>query len=123
MSTPLAASWMALSPDPQTLLMVSAEVEEGRPPFKAACRAGAWPTPAETTLPKMASLTGSPGNRSSRAFTTGAANSGADKDESPPWNFPTGVRRHLRITAWDMGGLWEKPHSRMNAEVKGGTWK
>lgn len=38
-------------PDEHTLLMVVHTVLVGSPPKMAACRAGAWPTPADTTLP------------------------------------------------------------------------
>ena len=41
---PAAASITALSPDPQTLLIVSAPTRLARPPRSAACRAGAWPS-------------------------------------------------------------------------------
>src|SRR5262245_47889800 len=40
---PWAASITALSPEPQTLLMVRAATLAGSPPRMAACRAGAWP--------------------------------------------------------------------------------
>src|SRR5512133_2864179 len=90
---------MALRPLPQTLLMVRAETLEGRPPRRAAWRAGAWPTPALTTLPKIASVGTAPGTAASRAFTTWAARSGAARGASAPWNFPMGLRRDLRMTA------------------------
>ena len=48
---PCAASMTAFNPEPQTLLMVSAATSLLRPPPSAACRAGAWPTPADNTLP------------------------------------------------------------------------
>src|SRR5512133_1473036 len=94
---------MALRPLPQTLLMVSAETLAGRPPRNAACRAGAWPTPARTTLPKMASVGAAPGTAASTALITWAARSGAARAARPPWNLPMGLRRDFRITAWDMG--------------------
>ena len=37
---------IALRPEPQTLLIVVALVVTGRPPSRAAWRAGAWPAPA-----------------------------------------------------------------------------
>src|SRR5512133_2286999 len=94
---------MALRPLPQTLLMVRAETLEGRPPRRAAWRAGAWPTPALTTLPKIASVGAAPGTAASRALTTWAARSGAARGARPPWNLPMGLRRAFRMTAWDMG--------------------
>ena len=42
---------IALSPEPQTRLMVVADVVSGRPARNVACRAGAWPTPAWSTWP------------------------------------------------------------------------
>ena len=41
----------ACMPDPQTLLTVTASADLGRPAPIAAWRAGAWPRPAESTLP------------------------------------------------------------------------
>ena len=55
--TACEASMTALSPDPQTLLMVSAATVGGKPAFSAACRAGACPTPAERIIPMMTSST------------------------------------------------------------------
>jgi hypothetical protein len=56
-ATPCAASMTAFRPDPQTLLIVSAATVGGSPAWIAAWRAGAWPSPAETTLPMMTSST------------------------------------------------------------------
>ena len=50
-----AASMTALSPEPHTLLTVKAAMVSGSPAFRAACRAGFWPSPAWMTFPKMAS--------------------------------------------------------------------
>jgi hypothetical protein len=118
--TALAASWMAFRPLPQTLLMVRAEMLEGRPPRRAAWRAGAWPTPALTTLPKMASVGAAPGTAATRAFTTWAARSGAASGAKAPWNRPMGLRRDLRMTAWDMEapgavGRWRRFRPRRRA--------
>lgn len=44
-------------PEEQTLLMVVQGTLISIPPFSEACRAGAWPTPAESTLPNITSLT------------------------------------------------------------------
>ena len=49
------ASMVAFMPEPQTLLMVVAPVASGRPAPRAACRAGAWPCPAGSTLPMKTS--------------------------------------------------------------------
>ena len=54
---PCAASITALSPEPQTLLIVNAATCSPSPPFSAACRAGFWPLPAWITLPMMHSST------------------------------------------------------------------
>ena len=45
-----AASITALSPEPQTLFTVTAEIEVGKPAFRAAWRAGACPCPAASTI-------------------------------------------------------------------------
>ena len=69
-----AASMIALSPEPQTRLMVVALVPSGRPAVRAAWRAGAWPTPAWRTWPMSTSSTrGSPDQ-------PGALDRGADRD-------------------------------------------
>ena len=41
-------------PDEHTLLIVVQMVDISNPPAMAACRVGAWPTPAEITLPSIA---------------------------------------------------------------------
>ena len=43
---PWAASITAFSPEPQTLLIVSAATRSASPPLSAACRAGFCPLPA-----------------------------------------------------------------------------
>lgn len=40
-------------PDEQTLLIVVQGTLISIPPFRDACLAGAWPTPAERTFPKI----------------------------------------------------------------------
>src|SRR5689334_9526592 len=104
---PCAASITALRPDPQTLLMVSAATAFGNPPRSAACRAGACPTPALTTLPMMHSSTtaASMPARRTASRTTRAPRSGALKSFRPPRNFPVGVRTALTITASRMSLL------------------
>jgi len=47
----LAAVITARIAQPQTLPTVTAPVESGQPAARAACRAGACPTPAVSTLP------------------------------------------------------------------------
>ena len=47
----------ALAPEPQTLLTVVAPAEVGSPAPMAAWRAGAWPTPPDSTLPMITSST------------------------------------------------------------------
>ncbi len=97
-----AASATALSPEPQTLLMVSALTLGGTPPWMAACRAGFWPSPACTTFPMTTSSisSGSRPLRSSTARTTTAPRRGAGRSARPPWKRPIGVR-----TASTMTGL------------------
>jgi hypothetical protein len=107
-----APSTTALRPEPQTLLMVSAEVWSGMPAARAACRAGAWPTPAVSTQPMMVSFTSSA--RSPARFTasriTCAPSCGAVRPASAPWNFPIAVRQALAMTTSVMGegsrGSW-----------------
>ena len=85
---------MAFMPEEQTLLTVVQSVESGRPARSEACRAGAWPTFALTTLPMKTSLT-SPGwtPALSRApLMAMEPSSGAERWESPPWKAPWGVR-------------------------------
>ena len=99
-STAWAASATAFNPDPQTLLTVMAPTLGGRPPKMAACRAGFWPSPADTTLPMMHSSTcsGSSRARATASRTTTAPSWVALKSERLPWNFPTGVRQPEMMT-------------------------
>ena len=92
--SPARASITAFSPDPHTLLMVSAATWSDSPPRSAACRAGAWPRPAETTLPMMHSSTtrGSMPARRTASRTTSAPSCGAVKSLSAPRNLPVGRR-------------------------------
>ncbi len=95
-----AASMTALSPDPQTLLMVMAGTEAGIPPRMAACRAGACPPPAPTTFPMITSST-APGSIPAlltASRTVRAPSSVAGSVERPPRNRPMGVRTPERIT-------------------------
>src|SRR5262250_1874068 len=98
--TACAASATAFNPDPQPLLIVIAATRGSQLPFSAACRAGFCPSPACTTLPRIASsicLGSSPARRAASA-TTLPPSSGAEKPASPPWNLPIGVRTAERIT-------------------------
>src|SRR5258706_2447653 len=52
-----AAIIVAFMPEPHIWLMVVAGVALSRPAASAACRAGAWPWPAWSTLPKIRSST------------------------------------------------------------------
>src|SRR5258706_4305543 len=52
-----AAIIVAFMPEPHILLMVVAGVALSRPAASAACRAGAWPWPAWSTLPTIRSST------------------------------------------------------------------
>src|SRR5262245_22048314 len=102
--SPTRIAWSAIitafRPDPHTLLIVSAATRSGRPPLSAACRAGLWPSPAETTLPMMHSSTipGSMPARRTASRTTIAPSSGAVNPLSTPRNLPVGVRTALTIT-------------------------
>src|SRR5687767_3567329 len=121
---PCAASITALSPEPQTLLMVSAATSLLKPPIKAACRAGAWPTPADSTLPIMHSSTaaGSTPARATASRTAIAPSCGAWRDFRAPRNLPDGVRTALTMTGVRMSlhdnasdvGAKESDESRQN---------
>src|ERR1700741_4254188 len=99
--TACAASATAVRPKPQTLLIVMAPVWEAKPPKIAACRAGFWPSPADTTLPMMHSSTidGSMPARRTASLTTRAPSAVAVNPLSAPRNFPVGVRTADAITA------------------------
>ena len=74
------ASITAFMPEPHILLMVTAPVETGSPAARAACRAGAWPSPAESTQPKRTSSTASGGIAG--AIDCGANGGGAELGRS-----------------------------------------
>src|SRR5581483_7097356 len=101
---PWSASITALRPEPHTLLIVSAATCSARPPLSAACRAGFWPSPADTTLPMMHSSTiaGSMPARRTASRTTIAPSCGAANDFSAPRNLPVGVRTAETMTDSDM---------------------
>ena len=102
--TPCAASITAFKPEPHTLLIVSAATVGGSPARSAACRAGAWPTPAESTLPRMTSSmsAGSTPARATASRTAIAPSSVTGNDESDPRNLPIGVRHAESMKASDM---------------------
>jgi hypothetical protein len=84
----------------QTLLIVSAPTSFGMPAPIAACRAGAWPTPACSTSPMITystSFASSPA-RSSAASIAIAPSSGAWCEARPPPSFPKGVRAAETMT-------------------------
>src|SRR5438552_908425 len=106
-----AASITALSPEPHTLLMVSAGTVPGRPAWIAAWRAGAWPTPPCSTLPMITSSTaaGSTPARRTASRITSAPKRGAGSVDRPPRYLPTGVRQADRITGV-VSSLVDLPH-------------
>ena len=96
-----------LSPDPQTRLIVVAEVPFGRPALSSACRAGAWPTPACRTWPirtsSIRALSGSSPARSTAARMATPPSSVAGTPASAPPNLPIGVRAALTMKTWPFG--------------------
>lgn len=89
----LLPSWMDCDPntidfmpEEHTLLMVVQVVEMGRPPRMAAWRAGAWPTPAESTLPRITYCTSAGFNLmdSRAAVMQWPASSGPERPASLP---------------------------------------
>src|SRR5262245_18233358 len=95
------ASLTAYSPEPHTLLMVSAPTLGCTPPWINAWRAGAWPSPAVSTLPRITSSTvsGSSLVRVRVSLITPAASLGAGIVERPPMKRPIGVRNAETMTA------------------------
>ena len=73
------ASIAAFMPEPHILLMVVQPTPSGSPAPSAAWRAGAWPWPADSTLPMMTSCTSSGFSpaRSTAALIAAAPSSGA----------------------------------------------
>ena len=73
-------------PEPQTLLTVVAGTLSGIPAPRCAWRAGAWPMPAESTLPMKTSPTSSGATfaRSSAALMAVVPSCGAVRAESEP---------------------------------------
>jgi hypothetical protein len=89
-----AARIVAWSPEPQTLLTIVQLTESGKPPCLDACLAGAWPTPADTTLPTNNSWTisGSIPVRSIVRRMLVPAKAGAVNGDKSPRKRPMGVR-------------------------------
>src|SRR5579862_531164 len=81
-------------PEPQTILIVTAPTVSGRPPRRAAWRAGFWPSPAWRTQPMKTSSTsaGAISARRTASRTTRAPRAGEGKLLRPPRNLPMGVR-------------------------------
>src|SRR3954466_11694838 len=102
--SPTRIAWSAIitafSPEPHTLLIVSAATCSGRPPCSAAWRAGFCPSPAETTLPMMHSSTipGSMPARRTASAMASAPSCCAVNPFSAPRNLPVGVRTAESIT-------------------------
>src|SRR5438105_2608400 len=96
-----AANMMALRPEPQTLLTVTAGMSSGRPAEMAAWRAGAWPIPAVITLPMMTSsmASGAMLERWTASFMAMAPSWGAVKLARLPRYLPVGVRAAPTMTA------------------------
>ncbi len=95
-----AASITALSPEPHTLLIVIHSTVSGNPANKAACRAGACPTPAVRMQPIITSsmsLFLSPA-RLIASSTTIAPRRVADNELRLPPKEPIGVLQPLAIT-------------------------
>ena len=90
-----AAIITAFRDEPQTLLIVVAAIEFGKPAPSATCRAGACPAPAWSTCPNNTSSTmpleGSILQRPSNSLTALIPSSTALKLERLPRNFPIGV--------------------------------
>ena len=99
----LMTSWANITarmPEPQTLEMVVQPTPFGSPAPSAACRAGAWPRPADSTLPMNTSSTASPAKpaRSSAARMAAAPSCGPVRPMRSPWKPPIGVRAAAAMT-------------------------
>src|SRR5262249_2885826 len=99
--TACEASMTAFSPEPHTLLMVSAATVGGSPALRAAWRAGACPTPPDRINPMITSST-SRNRRPARkigVWIAIAPSYGAATPLSDPRNLPMGVRAPERTYA------------------------
>src|ERR1019366_6691054 len=95
-----AASITARMADPHILLTVVVGTPAGMPAPKAAWRAGAWPSPAESTQPMITSSISAALTPESAiaALMATAPSCGALRLARAPWKAPTGVRLALRMT-------------------------
>src|SRR6185437_4583416 len=86
--------------EPHILLTVVHGVDNGRPAFSDACRAGACPWPAGSTQPKIVRSTsaGSMPARSTAALMATAPRSLAASDAKSPWKPAIGVRAAPAMT-------------------------
>ena len=84
----------ACNPDPHILLTVVASTFSGRPAPSAACRAGAWPSPAASTQPMTTRsiFSGSTPARLTVSCTAAAPRAVAFTPDSWPRKLPIGVR-------------------------------
>ncbi len=85
---------MALAPEAHTLFTVVHTQLSGMPAARAACRAGACPTLAVSTLPMYTSCTSAGAQRARRSASAMAAapSAGAVTAASVPFSTPMGVR-------------------------------
>jgi hypothetical protein len=98
-----SASWAMIAAcmaEPHILLTVVASTLSGSPAPTPAWRAGAWPSPAGSTLPMkiICTWSGLTPARSSAAFTAAAPSSVACAPDSEPWKPPMGVRAKEAMT-------------------------
>src|SRR5688500_7306558 len=95
---------IAFMPEPHILLMVVAGTFFGMPAPSAAWRAGAWPSPADSTQPITTSWTSAAATfaAASAPWMAAAPSCGAVAGESTPWNAPMGVRRAAAMTTSDL---------------------
>jgi len=94
------ANMAARMPEPHILDRVTAPALAGKPPLKAAWRAGAWPWPAIKQLPMSTSVTsiGSMPARAKAAEMATPPKSWALRLAKSPWKLPMGVRAALTMT-------------------------
>src|SRR6188768_2380220 len=87
-------------PEPHILLIVVQPTPSGNPAPRLAWRAGAWPWPADSTLPMITSPTsaGAMPARSTAARIAAAPSSDAGTFLKSPWNAPIAVRAAPTMT-------------------------
>ena len=104
-ASPNPIAWLAMIMvmmlDPHTLLTVVAPTEWGMPAPMEACRAGAWPRPADRTQPMYTSSTRLPGNpiRFNASAMAMLPSFVAGTPLKMPLKLPIGVRAALTMTA------------------------